>query len=257
MHLGNGAITPECAALTYGVAAAGLGASLVAIRRTGLTSEKLRLAAGFGGFVLAAQAINVPIAPGTSAHLVGGVLLASILGPGLGAWTMTVVLAIQSLALGDGGIAALGANVLNMALVPAGVAFAMRRLVGSATSATQQRAAQGAAASLAVVLAASLIVVETALFRSAADVAGWTRFAGLMLGAHIWIGVLEGFMTVALIAAFAAAITPAKSDSAWRLAICGAAVALLIVIWLPLSSSLPDGYETAARASGMSWLLSL
>src|SRR5262245_52871151 len=161
MHLGNGAITLECAALTYGAAAVGLGASLVALRRSGVATDKLLLAGGLGTVVFAAQAMNVPGAPGASAHLVGAWPLASILGPALGAWTMVLVLAIQSLALGDGGIAALGANVLNMALLPAGIVFSLRRFVGEDVLLGRPSAALGVAASVAVVLSAALIVVET------------------------------------------------------------------------------------------------
>src|SRR5207253_6877258 len=113
MHLGNGAITPECAALTYGAAAAGLAAAGGCVfrgktERDALSLEKLQLAAGLGCAVLVAQMINVPVAPGMSAHLVGGVLIAWVLGPALGAWTMAIVLAAQAVFLGDGGIAALG-----------------------------------------------------------------------------------------------------------------------------------------------------
>src|SRR5437660_81918 len=108
MHLGNGAITPECAVLTYGAAAAGLAASAAALRASRPTVAKLQLAAGLACAVFAAQAINVPVAPGFSAHLVGGVFLAWALGPALGTWTMAAVLAVQAVALGDGGIAALG-----------------------------------------------------------------------------------------------------------------------------------------------------
>src|SRR4051794_13194047 len=113
MHLGNGAITPECAAVTFGAAAAGLAGRAAGLRVERPTVEKLQLAVGLGCVVFAAQAINVPVAAGISGHLVGGVLLAWALGPALGAWTIALVLAIQAIALGDGGIAALGANVLN------------------------------------------------------------------------------------------------------------------------------------------------
>src|SRR3954453_3518782 len=106
MHLGNGAVTPECVVVTYGTAVAGLWAASAAVRRAGLKREKLELAAALGCFVLAAQAGNVPVASGVSGHLVGGVLLAAVVGPALGAWTMAVILAIQALLLGDGGIAA-------------------------------------------------------------------------------------------------------------------------------------------------------
>src|SRR6185295_9062393 len=86
------------------------------------------LAAMLGGFVFAAQMFNVPVLPGISAHLVGGVLLTWMLGPSLGAWTMALILAIQAAALGDGGLASLGANIVNMALLPAGAVYALRRV---------------------------------------------------------------------------------------------------------------------------------
>jgi len=85
MHLGNGAITPECVVLSYGAAAAGLMAGAPAARAAGLTRDKLLLAAGLGSLIFAAQAVNVPVWPGISGHLVGGVLLAALLGPALGA----------------------------------------------------------------------------------------------------------------------------------------------------------------------------
>src|SRR5438552_821321 len=137
MHLGNGAITPECAVLTYGVTAAGLALAGGCVLRSktrqgGFSTEKLTLAAALGCAVFAAQAINVPIAPGMSGHFVGGVLLVWALGPALGAWTMAMVLVVQAVVLGDGGIAALGANVINMALVPAGIVAVMKRVGGPA-----------------------------------------------------------------------------------------------------------------------------
>jgi cobalt/nickel transport system permease protein len=256
MHLGNGAITPECVALTYTAAAAGLAAGAIGIQRAGLTREKATLAAALGCLVFAAQAINVPILPGTSAHLVGGVLLAWMLGPGLGAWTMALILAVQALALGDGGLAALGANVLNMALVPAGTVAAASRLVPLSEKSQNPAVGMGFAAGCAVLLAALLIVVETAAFRPAGELAGWTSFAALMLGTHAWIGVLEGTMTAALVAALAPIALQVRLHPVHRYAIAGAAVALVLAAFaLPISSALPDGYEAAAQASGMNWLL--
>jgi cobalt/nickel transport system permease protein len=256
MHLGNGAITPECAALTFGAAAAGLAASTVAAGKAGVTKDKLLLAAGLGCLVLAAQAINVPIGSGTSAHLVGGVLLASLLGPGLGAWTMAIVLAVQAVLLGDGGMAALGANVLNMAILPAGLVAVAQRLLPQTENSLARSAWIGLAAGLAVVLAAGMIVVETAAFRSAAELTSWGSFAALMLGTHAWIGVLEGAMTAGLVAALVPIASRSESRFAWRPALVGIAVMIAVAaLVLPISSALPDGYEAAAQASGMGWLL--
>jgi cobalt/nickel transport system permease protein len=255
MHLGNGAITPECAALTYGAAAVGLAASAAALRANRPTVEKLQLAMGLGCAVFAAQAINVPIAPGMSGHFVGGVLLVWALGPALGAWTMAVVLAAQGVVLGDGGIMALGANVLNMGLVPAGLVAVAQRLpmLRSQMVGGAHPTATAVAAGLAVVLAAVLIVAEAAAFRPASDLTAWTDFAARMIGYHVWISAMEGLATAAIVSRTSAVIVRKPTYS--RIAIGLAAAIVLAVILLPVSSSLPDGYEAAAKASGVEWLL--
>jgi cobalt/nickel transport system permease protein len=265
MHLGNGAITAECVAITYGAAGLGLTAAAGAAKRAGVTREKLLLATGLGALVFGAQAINVQVAPGTSAHLVGGVLLAALLGPGLGALTMAVVLAIQAVMLGDGGVAAWGANVINMGLVPAGLVamFCSPSPVGlRLTPSPEGRGIFSAAliSGLAVVLAAALIVMETAAFRTAAELAGWSRFAAMMLGTHLWVGVLEGVMTAGILAAVARVNATARkhcwASQQWHPAVAWVGAALVLAaMLLPVSSALPDGYEAAAEKSGMGWLL--
>jgi len=247
MHLGNGAITPECVALTYGSAVAGLSAASVAVRRSGLTRDRLESAAALGCFVLAAQALNVPIASGFSGHLVGGVLLAAVLGPALGAWTMAVVLAIQALLLGDGGIAAWGANVINMGLLPAGIVAVAQRLGHVSFGSRRSLAITGVLAAIAVSVGAALIITETALFRSQGEMAGWTTFAAAMLYAHLWIGVLEGVATTVIIVAIQSFSAQLNTRHGWRLALVGASAALIVAaLVLPISSGLPDGYEAAA-----------
>ena len=253
MHLPNGAITPECVVLTAGAAVASLGLASASLRKSKPTRDKLLAAAGLGCLVFAAQMINVPVAPGISGHLVGGVLLASLLGPELGACTMAIVLAMQAIALGDGGIAALGANVINMALLPAAMVAGAKRL---ARTTEQSAIVGGLIAACAVPLAAGLIVVETALFRAAAELTGWTSFTAAMLATYGWIGVFEGVLTAGLVGAIVPLTARADGRLAWRFAVCGAVAALVLIALLPLSSSLPDGYEAAAMTSGLAWLLS-
>ena len=247
MHLGNGAITLECSALTTGLAAAGLAATATAIYRERPTLGKLGQAVACGCLVFAAQAVNVPIGTSTSAHLVGGVLAAWLLGPALAVWTMALVLALQALLLGDGGIAALGANTINMAIVPAAAWMACKRF-----SSVHVARSAGYAAALAIPLAALLIVVETAAFRDAAQLINWLSFAAQMFSTHLFIGVLEGLLTAGIVAS--AALSPVTNRRPALLA-AAAATAVFVAFTLPISSSLPDGYEAAAVASGFEWLL--
>ena len=263
MHLGNGAITPECAALTFSAAAAGLGFGTYAARIKPALGEskqpeqsfreRLSLAVGLGGLVFAAQAVNVPILPASSAHLVGGVLLAAAVGPALGAWTMAVILTIQAFALGDGGVLALGANVLNMGLLPAALVAGWQRLSKGASR--YPLVSISLVAAVAVPLAAGLILVETALFRSTAELAGWMNFAIQMLTTHLWIGLAEGAVTGALLLVVQQLAQRSTSRS-WQPAVVSLAAALLLTaVVFPWASNLPDGYEAAAEQNGLaSWL---
>ena len=116
MHIPDGFLTtPVWAALD----ARGLPAAGFVVRRAqrGFDDSKVPLLGVMGAFVFAAQMINFPVGVGTSGHLVGGALLACTLGPAAASVVMTAILAIQALVFQDGGILALGANVLNMAIV--------------------------------------------------------------------------------------------------------------------------------------------
>lgn len=253
MHLGNGAITPECAALTYSAAAAGLAVGATALRSVKM--EKWQLAAALGCAVFAAQAINVPITSGMSAHLLGGVLLAACLGPGLGAWTMALVLTLQALLLGDGGLSSLGANIVNMALLPAGLVLVAKRGTSARLSIEKSPLALAALSGLAVVLAAGLIVGEAALFRPATELSEWSNFASRMMAYHLVIGLLEAGATFAIVSIAQSSVAARRWQTSPRLVLGCAAALLLAAMLLPISSSLPDGYEAAAESSGMTRLL--
>ena len=82
----------------------------------GFEESQAPLLGVMGAFVFAAQMINFPVGVGTSGHLVGGALLAYTLGPAAAAVVMTAILAIQALVFQDGGLLALGPNIVNMAV---------------------------------------------------------------------------------------------------------------------------------------------
>lgn len=253
MHLGNGALTPECAALAFGAAGIGLGAAAMDIVRTASTKDgkKLALAAALGLFVFAAQMFNVPVLPGISAHLVGGVLLAWIVGPSLGAWTMAIVLTGQALILGDGGLNSLGANIVNMALLPAGVVYLLQKYE------MQRIYVAAVAGGFAVVLAALLIPLETALFRSASELSGWGDFASSMLVSHLAAGAAEGVLTLVLLLALSPVTSPSvRTRIRWQTGLLRGAFCLALIAGLiACNTQLPDGYEAAAQSSGLTWLL--
>jgi cobalt/nickel transport system permease protein len=250
MHLGDGALTPECAILAWGAAGVGLGAAAIDLARKAseIGSNKLASAAALGSFVFVAQMFNLPVLPGISAHLVGGVLLAWMLGPSLGVWTMALVLAAQALILGDGGIASLGANIVNMALLPAGTVYLLQRL-----NCRRVSFAAGAAA-LTVIVAALLIPLETALFRSAGELAGWSDFSTRMFLSHLAAGSAEAVLTLVLLVPFCDRSSVARPF--WQTSLVSASICLaLLVTFIACRTELPDAYEAAAQSSGLTWLL--
>ena len=77
---------------------------------------------------------ELAVVGGTTAHLLGGASMGLILGPFAGGIGITVILVLQALLFGDGGLTTLGANVLNMGiigvLVPCAIFLLLYKLVG-------------------------------------------------------------------------------------------------------------------------------
>ena len=156
MHIPDGFLSPEVAAGTAVVAAGAVG---VGLRRASaqLDDRVVPLLGVTGAFVFAAQMLNFPVAGGTSGHFLGAALATILLGPWLATLVLAVVLATQSFVFADGGISALGANVLCMgvcgALATGGLMLLARRVLPRRRGVLL--AVAGAGAWLAVIAGAS------------------------------------------------------------------------------------------------------
>jgi cobalt/nickel transport system permease protein len=152
-------------------------------------------------FIFAAQMLNFPVASGTSGHLLGGVLAAVLVGPWAGALAVTVVLVVQALLFADGGLSALGLNVINMALAGSflgyGVFLVFRRVfAGRSWSVT---VAAGIAAFLVPIIASMVFTVEYAIGGN--DAVAIETVAWAMIGVHALIGIGEGIITALAVGA--------------------------------------------------------
>jgi cobalt/nickel transport system permease protein len=210
MHIPDGFIDGSTSAGAAVVAAGGIGVSL---RRTAqvLDERRVPLAGLVAAFVFAVQMLNFPVVSGTSGHLLGGVLAAVLVGPSVGAVCVAVVLAVQALLFADGGLSALGLNVVNMALIAAigGYAvFALLRRVLPSTSSSMV-AASGIAAGFSVVLASIAFTVEYAI--GGAGTASVSTVAGAMVGVHLFIGIGEGVITGLVVSA----VLASRPDLVW------------------------------------------
>jgi cobalt/nickel transport system permease protein len=198
VHIPDGFVSAPVAVAGAAVAVAGL---TICVRRAGRdgTERQLPLAGLVAAFFLVMGAPIIPVAVGTSGHLLGGTLAVALLGPWLGPVVITVVTVAQALFLGDGGVSALGVNVVNLALIPAAVGYPL--LLGLRRVLPRRPAgltvAAGVAAVVSVLAAAVLFTVEYAL-GGAVGVPLYT-VAGSVIGVYVLVAVFEGLVTAVVV----------------------------------------------------------
>lgn len=139
MHIPD-AFIPIGQALIYWVIALIFVALALRWARRSMGEEKVPLVAVLAAGIFAIQALNVPIPGGTSGHMVGAALAAIVLGsPYAGVFVLTLVLLVQGVIFGDGGITVMGANIINMGVIGGFIGYygytAVRRLISNAYAA--------------------------------------------------------------------------------------------------------------------------
>lgn len=194
MHIPDGLLSLPVALATYAITVAVVAYSLRKLRD--FPEERIPLLGllGAGGF--AAQMGNFPIVGGVSGHLLGAVLLSVLVGPYAAVVVMSAVLLVQTLLFGDGGVTAIGANILNMGILGAFLGY----WVYTRLKRVNELLAIGAASWLAVVLGAALASVEIGLSHSIP----FTKVLTLMVGYHALIGVGEAVITLFVVNALRA-----------------------------------------------------
>jgi cobalt/nickel transport system permease protein len=229
----------------------------VAIRQTRdqLGDRQVPLMGILAAFIFAAQAINFPIAAGTSGHLLGGALVAILLGPWAATLIMTAVIAMQGLLFQDGGLLVMGWNILNMGVITAFVGIAtysfIRRLTGDGKRSHLAAAFTGAW--LSVEIAALATALQLAVSGTSPIELGLPAMAGV----HALIGIGEGMITVGALILLETTSSGVLAEGegtpdrrgANAIAV-GLLLALIVALFSPLASSHPDGLEFVAEQKG-------
>jgi cobalt/nickel transport system permease protein len=188
------AVVPQAA-----LAAAGKGARSISLgsRRiiTKFGESLLLRTAALASFIFTAQTFNFPIIGGASGHLIGGVLAVVLVGPFAGTLAMAAVLVIQAFFCGDGGILALGANIINMAVCGA---LASYYLYCWLNKTMPEWLSIMTAAWFSVVLAATACALEVGL----SGTASLGTMLPAMLRVYALVGLAEALITVALVNLF-------------------------------------------------------
>lgn len=254
MHMSDALVSPAIFVSTSVVAALLVGVATHKIGRAEShnTSRLIPLMGVMGALVFAAQMLNFTIpATGSSGHIVGGVLLAAVLGEWAGFLTLTSVLIVQCLLFADGGLMTLGCNIVNMAALSCLIAYPLifRPLVRNSDSPSRWAAASIATCIAALAMGALAVTIETEL--SGITALPYGRFLAFMLPIHLLIGAGEGLATAAVIATirrYRPDLLCDASDNTPRpqrpiIALTVAVALLLASVAGSVASTRPDGLE--------------
>lgn len=204
MHIPDGFINAPTS-IAAGVVAAGLIAISIRKAGTALDEKDLPLAGLVAAFVFAVQMLNFPVAAGTSGHLLGGCLAAVLVGPWVGSLALSVVFIVQALVFADGGLTALGLNIIVMGYATCFVGYGIFRLLRMVLPRTKSAVgiASGLAAWCGVVAASLVFTAFYAIGGAGGAPVGTVALA--MVGVHMLIGIGEGVITALTVGAVLAA----------------------------------------------------
>jgi cobalt/nickel transport system permease protein len=198
MHIPDGFLSGEVATVLFLLAILAVANGL-RVANAELDEARVPLLGVLAAFIFAVQMLNFPVAGGTSGHLLGATLAAVLLGPWIACLVMAVVLVTQCFAFADGGVSALGANIVNMGVLGALLAGLLIKALTPILP--RSRGAflglVGATAWLAVMIGAAATSVELAV----SDTVPLGTVLPAMLGVHALIGIGEAVITVAAVSA--------------------------------------------------------
>lgn len=252
-HIPDGFLSPAVIAGTTTISAAALA---VAARRSRqqLRDRQAPLLGAATAFVFAAQMLNFPLGAGTSAHLLGGVLVAAVAGPWAAILALFSVLLVQALLFQDGGVAALGANTLNLAVLGGGGGYLLYRAQLMITGVGPQR--RVAAAAVAACGAALLTGLAVALQLALSGMLPMRTALLAVGGAHVPVALAEAALTAGILAAImrsrpdllsANAPAPSRRRRTAEIVTVASLVAMVAAGW---GSALPDALESATAGLG-------
>ena len=251
----DGFLDLKTTAVTAALAVTGVGLALRRVRQS-LPARQIPMLGLSAAFLFAAQMLNFPVLAGTSGHLIGGVLVAALLGPSAAIVVVTTVLIVQCFLFQDGGVLALGANVFNMAIAGAGGGWLVYRGLRSAMPGPRGRLTAIAFAGwLSTVLAAMGCAGQLAW----SGKVEWRAAFTAMVGVHLFIGLGEGLIGALVFAAIqrtrpelTEAVPASGTDRPWgEFARYGLMISVGLALFVaPFACPWPDGLETVAERLG-------
>jgi cobalt/nickel transport system permease protein len=212
MHIPDGYLGPQTYIPLYGVSIGFWAVAQKKLKKQ-LSLKHVPYLAMAAAFSFLIQMFNIPIPGGTTGHAVGAGIIAILLGPWTAVLAVSIVLIIQTLLFGDGGITAVGANCFNMAVVMPFVSYGMFKVVKGKSEGKGRLAVAAFLSGYVGLLAAALVAaVELGiqpLIAVGAD--GRPLYApyplsiavpAMALGHLLLFGIVEGLVTILLLRYF-------------------------------------------------------
>ena len=257
MHVPDGFMNVTMSAAT-GIISFGTLWAYIRSAKDLIADKFIALTGMMSALIFVLQMINFPIAAGTSGHLLGGALAVIVLGPRLGLICLSVVVIIQSLLFADGGLSALGVNVLNMAIVTSAtswfiVKYWIKFIGKNRISIVSVSVLAGI---LSVVFSSIAFTIQYAIGGTISIPVGTVLLA--MVTTHFIIGFGEGIIT-ALIITLLIRVRPdliyayeRSDENTTKVSFYGLFIILILLFSLvtPFASSSPDGLESVAEEFG-------
>lgn len=223
--------------------------------RDQLGERQVPLLGVLAAFIFAAQAINFPVAGGTSGHLLGGALAAIVLGPWAAVLVMTAVIALQGLLFQDGGLLVMGWNIMNMGVLTAFTGYLAYLLIKRILGATQSSLL--VAGVVGAWLSVEVGAIATAIQLAVSGTSPLHIALPAMAGVHALIGIGEALITVGALTLIArsrpdilyqGAKAGGMASAAW--VTTGLVIALVVATFSFAASPAPDGLERVAEDQG-------
>ena len=247
MHIPDGFLTPPVWLTLDAISAPAI--AWAARRRPDAESasgpRQIPLLGVMGAFVFAAQMVNFPVAFGASGHLLGGTLLAVVLGPSAAALTLSAIVVLQALLFQDGGVLALGANIFNMSFLGVLAGYLPVWFWG------RSRMAVFSGGVLSVLTSGAFALWELKL----SGVALGGSAVGIALALFCLTGILEGAITVAALRAIERLSPRALPEhrpvyqQTWAAVAMAALLLVTAGVWV--ASAAPDSIQHLAAQLGI------
>jgi cobalt/nickel transport system permease protein len=200
MHIPDGLMAPLILAIGWVAALIAIG---IAARKGSMrvTNDKVPTMAVLSAGIFVAQMLNFPIIGGTTGHLLGATLAVMIVGPLAAIIVMSVVIIIQGLLFGDGGIIAMGLNLTNMAVVAVLVGATFLRLTEKLKTEVSVFVASWSSVFVASLVCAVELAISNLIAPGSYGIV-WTVSIPTMVGLHSVIAIGEALITVSVAAYF-------------------------------------------------------